>query len=343
MGRQIRGYLKTNTLKRIRLMHVEVPDNYGMTWTKNEDKEEVENHLIDRNVEQFSHAGATPFGYTELAKDLGHTYASDMAESIPNGTLEHECMENEAIRAIVGHLKRHRTIQGILSPIVTTKDFQSCFKYVPENTASLYSGRSAPHYKACAYGSKDVLADTLAKIHAAMASIPLETGFCPYRWRQTVDVMLEKIPGIARTNKLRIIQLLEEDLNQVLRVAFARNVTKLAQNHKWVISDHQYGRSHRTCISPILNKLLTIKILIQKRTNRIIFDNDAKGCYDKIISGISLASVRRLGYSKNSVRMLGKLWEQLEHHISMGYGISEATHSITVDKLLYGIGQGSCS
>jgi hypothetical protein len=158
-----------------------------------------------------------------------------------------------------------------------------------------------------------------------------------------VDVMLEKIPGIARSNKLMIIQLLEADLNQVLRAVFARNVTKLAQNHKGVIRDNQYGRSHRTCISPILNKLLTIQILIQKRTNGIFFDNDAKGCYNMIISGISLASVRRLGYPKNSVQMLGKLWEQLEHHISTLYGISEATYSSNVDKLLYGIGQGSCS
>jgi hypothetical protein len=45
--------------------------------------------------------------------------------------------------------------------------------------------------------------------------------------------------------------------------------------------------------------------------NGIIFDNNAKGCYDRIISGISLAMVRRLGYSNNYVRMLGKLWEQL--------------------------------
>jgi hypothetical protein len=37
------------------------------------------------------------------------------------------------------------------------------------------------------------------------------------------------------------------------------------------------------------------------------------------------------------------LWEKLEHHISTGYGIPEATYSSTVDKLLYGIGQGSCS
>jgi hypothetical protein len=41
--------------------------------------------------------------------------------------------------------------------------------------------------------------------------------------------------------------------------------------------------------------------------------------------------------------MLGKLWAQLEHHISTEYGISEATYSSTVDKILYGIGQWSCS
>jgi hypothetical protein len=163
-----------------------------------------------------------------------------MAENILNGTLDHKYMEKEAIYAIVGQLKRQPTIQGILSPIVTTADFQSCFKCVPEKTASSYSGRSVPHYKACADGSKEGLEDTLAEIHAAMASIPLETGFCPERWRPAVDVMLEKIPGIARTNKLMIIQLLEEDLNQVLRATFARNVTKFAQQHKGVIHNHQY-------------------------------------------------------------------------------------------------------
>jgi hypothetical protein len=55
-----------------------------------------------------------------------------MTENILNDTLEHECIDNEAICTIVGQLKRHPTIQGILSPIVTTADFQSCFKCVPE-------------------------------------------------------------------------------------------------------------------------------------------------------------------------------------------------------------------
>jgi hypothetical protein len=132
MGRKIRRYLKPNTLKRSRLMHVEVLNGEGIAWTKVEDKEEVENHLIDRNVEQFSHAGTTPFGYTELGKDLTRTGDSDMDENILNGTLEHECMDNEAICAIGGQLKRHPKIQGILSPIVMTADFQPSFKCVPE-------------------------------------------------------------------------------------------------------------------------------------------------------------------------------------------------------------------
>jgi hypothetical protein len=130
-----------------------------------------------------------------------------------------------------------------------------------------------------------------------------------------VDIMLEKIPGIARANKLRIVHLLGGGLNQVLRAVFARNITKMAHNHEGVLSEHQYGRSHHTCISPILNKFLTIQILIQKRANGIIFDNDTKGCYDRIMRGISLIMARRLGYSKNSVQMLGKIWEQLEHYI----------------------------
>jgi hypothetical protein len=41
--------------------------------------------------------------------------------------------------------------------------------------------------------------------------------------------------------------------------------------------------------------------------------------------------------------MLGKLWEQLEHHISTGFGVSDISYISTLEKLLYSIGQGSCS
>jgi hypothetical protein len=109
-------------------------------------------------------------------------------------------------------------------------------------------------------------------------TVPLEKVYCPERWKQVVDAMLEKIPGVSKSDKLRVIQLLEADINQVLRVAFARNITKLAKQHDGIISEHQYGRVHKTCMTPVLNKLLTVQLLIQKRAAGIVFENDAKGC-----------------------------------------------------------------
>jgi hypothetical protein len=74
-----------------------------------------------------------------------------------------------------------------------------------------------------------------------------------------------------------------------------------------------------------------------------VFDNDAQGCYDRIISGIALTCLRIIGYSKNSTRMLGLLWSQLEHHVAAPYGVLDKAYSLTLEKLLYGIGKGSCA
>jgi hypothetical protein len=96
-------------------------------------------------VEQFSHAGATPFGYMPLGEELDHTGESPMAADIYNGTLDHEALDDKAINAIVIQLRKHPEIQKILSPIVTEEDFKNSFKCVPQKTASSYSGQGVHH------------------------------------------------------------------------------------------------------------------------------------------------------------------------------------------------------
>jgi hypothetical protein len=64
LGRQIRGIIKPETLKRSGLTKIEVPD--GGEWKKVEDKEIMEDHLMELNIEQLSHAGNTPFEYSDL-------------------------------------------------------------------------------------------------------------------------------------------------------------------------------------------------------------------------------------------------------------------------------------
>jgi hypothetical protein len=96
-------------------------------------------------------------------------------------------------------------------------------------------------------------------------------------------------------------------------------------------------------MSPVLNKLLTIQLLIQRKVNWIVFENDGKGCNGRIASGVALTILRRLEYSKESIHMLGLLRSQMQHHIWTGFGVIEETYGSTLDKLLHGIGQCSCA
>jgi hypothetical protein len=70
-------------------------------------KEQVEELLINRNIEQLSHSGDTTFVYTALGNELGHTGDTLMDDAIYNGALEHISLKYRAIKAIVTQLCKH--------------------------------------------------------------------------------------------------------------------------------------------------------------------------------------------------------------------------------------------
>jgi hypothetical protein len=59
--------------------------------------------------------------------------------------------------------------------------------------------------------------DIQSAIHAAMMTVSLATGFCPERWKKAIDVMLEKIPGGVRSNKLQSGQEKDGNMQEVSR------------------------------------------------------------------------------------------------------------------------------
>jgi hypothetical protein len=120
LGRQIRGHLKPHTLQKSKLTAVKIPGADDSSWSRIDTKEQVEELLINRNIEKFSHAGDTPFGYTPLGEDLGHTGDTPMADDIYNGTLEHRSLTDHAIKAIVKQLHNHTVLTKMIYPVVTT-------------------------------------------------------------------------------------------------------------------------------------------------------------------------------------------------------------------------------
>jgi hypothetical protein len=178
LGHQIQGHLKPHTLQKSKLTAVEVSGAADGSWSRIDTKEHVEALLIDRNVEQFLHAGNITFGYTTLGDELGHTDDTLMADDIYNGTLEQRSLTDHAIQAIVKQLRKHPLLTKMIFPVVTTEDFISCFDCVAEKTSSSPSGRHVGHYLACT-DLKDELSVLLAAVHAAMLSIPLAEVFSP--------------------------------------------------------------------------------------------------------------------------------------------------------------------
>jgi hypothetical protein len=212
------------------LSKLTVPETDG-TWTQIFGKDDLKDHLIQRNVEQFSLAGETPFGYSPLGKELGHNRYSEMADKIHEGTLEHAALSDASINAVVKQLMKHPALDKVSKPAVTKDDFKSAFNCVRGKQRRLIPGeewnttRHAPRVLMMGlwifiYSSQS---NDVGAFRFWVLSIEMENA---------VDVMLEKIPGVSRSDKLRIIQLLEADLNQVLKIVFARNIGRSAKNMK---------------------------------------------------------------------------------------------------------------
>jgi hypothetical protein len=82
LGLQIQGHLQPHTLQKSKLTAVELSGADEGSWSRIDTKEQFEALLINPNIEQFLHAGDTPFGYTPLGDELGHTGDTRMADDI---------------------------------------------------------------------------------------------------------------------------------------------------------------------------------------------------------------------------------------------------------------------
>jgi hypothetical protein len=190
------------------------------------------------------------------------------------------------------------------------------------------------HYKAVLKN------DLIVKVHTALMSIPYQTGFSPSRWHQVVDVMLEKDPGQLRQHRLRIMALIESDYNQSQRIVLARCLTHHMED-KQMMPDMQYGsRPSKLCIRPVLNKVISYDVIRQTKVCGAFIENDAIGCYDRLVNSIVFLELWYLGIPIQLLKTIQDPWNNAVHHIKTKYGCT-ATYSNTCAKPLFGPGQGS--
>ena len=315
------------------------PKTWEGAWTSINDPSELARHVCAANTRQYHQAHHTPCGTEPLATYLGYKGDALGAQHIiagaelPSSVADQLLPETTSIFSTLTSLAQGNNLTT--SPRITPEQFKSCYKAMDKRTSSSPSGRHLGHYKAA------TLSEELTNLHSIMMSIPLSAGFSPTRWRQIIDVMLEKKPGDHRIHRLRIVALQESDFNQSNRLAIGRPLQHLVEE-LGLAPDMQHGsRASKLCQSAVLNKQLTFEIHRYQRKPLAYIENDAVGCYDRIINPLVLIFLRILGLSPSIVSSLANTWEQTYHRVRTMYGISAEVYQNTPETPLYGPGQGS--
>jgi hypothetical protein len=314
------------------------PKTWEGPWTSITDPAQIAQYVCTENSRQYSQALYTPFGSGYLADQIGLNASTQAAEDLLKGSFTPDVTQvilPETLE-ILDELGKPLSLQErVTHARISVEEFKQTYKIVKESTSSSPSGRHVGHYKAV---TKD---DLLSEILSTMMSLPYQVGFSPIRWRNVIDVMLEKKPGEPKVHRLRIIALLESDYNQANRILFARRLGFRLKDDG-LVSPMQYGsRPGKLCVSAVLNKQLAFDITRYSKQTAAFIKNDAIGCYDRLINPLLLLQLRRLGAPATSAASLHNTWSRTNHRIKTLYGVSDQMYIYSSTTPLFGPGQGS--
>jgi len=114
-----------------------------------------------------------------------------------------EC--NRYVHKRIKCLKRPKDLPPIT--MQTYEEYKRSWEIACKTTASSPSQIHFGHY------ITGIAEDTVGKLNAILANVHLLSGMAPERWKQMLNVMLQKLAGNNNVEKLRIIMLFKADFN----------------------------------------------------------------------------------------------------------------------------------
>mmetsp|Transcript_748 Transcript_748/g.1130 ORF Transcript_748/g.1130 Transcript_748/m.1130 type:complete len:523 (+) Transcript_748:2168-3736(+) len=294
---------------------------------------EIHNYLLKRNERHYSQATYTTFG------DAGPGFPyidPDSEESdqhidvMLNGTFEPWASASPHVQDFLKELQC--TITKQLDTTLQLEDFISLFKTIPENTASSVSGLHYGHYRVLS----KLEDDTFIRVLFDLVNMAFVTQSPLPRWKYSTQLMLEKGKGPAIEN-LRIIQLLEADMNWLLRFLWGRKLDRHALN-EGIYNEAPFASPGKLCISAILNKVIFFDIIRQTRQFGALMDNDATAAFDRVLPALCVVTCSQLGMPKQAQQFFFKLLRQMEYSVTTAHGQSISTYSATANPLAPGQG-----
>ena len=300
------------------------------------DCDAIEAELLRYNHSWFRQAKDTPFGNGALFDMVGYDGLTEEASAIVSGS----CIPymgipmSRELQVFLEECRRPAAVSPI-STLISRKAFVKTVKAWKETTSTSPSGRHLGHYKTA------LLDDQLLGLHVDLLNIPIAQGFAPERWTHSVTPLLEKDEGKPYLTRLRVIHLFEADYNLFLKLLYGRRLVQNAERAH-ALNDQQHGsRPRRMTTDALFLSRLEKDLIRQTKTNSAHMDNDATGCYDRIITSLGMIACRRLGMPENAIRCQADTLKHMKYAVKHMYGVSSQQYSGSESEPLFGTGQGS--
>ncbi len=244
--------------------------------------------------QQFDLSMSTPITMTSLQDHLGFLSDTKFAMQMLQGEL-HIPPDVDATTTLVLEeiVRLFGTLQdGHTKITLGAEDFQYYWRRVREKTSSSISGIHFGHYKTATYLA--ILTDFFARMITMIA----RCGCPPERWGHSLQVLLEKIAGIALVTKLRAILLMEGDFNYMNKWILGHGAINKLYNLGYVPGD-QYSQKESMAEDARLDNRLTMDLSRQMKHPLAAMSADADKCYNQInhiiMSLLLLAIVGSIG------------------------------------------------
>ena len=152
--------------------------------------------------------------------------------------------------------------------------------------------------------------------------------------------MLEKTEGQPYIHKLRIIVIIENAFNSPLKIFWNQRLLPQAQKLGLVGFGQRGGLHGQQATDCVLGQILTCNIMRETRTNGVLFNVDASGCFDREIARLNTIVCRRAGLPRSACTTNCRALDQARHHVKTANGISDDSYGNEDNLRTFGEGQG---
>jgi hypothetical protein len=317
------------------VLHIEIDTQHGPKSLHS--REEIEGQVQQNLQKRFSLGKRAPINKGSLLCDFGTLGCSDSTNQLFRGEYNFASIDDSYTEDFLREAARIKLMTDTHTQptsFVTNEDFIMYWGKANELTSSSKSGRHFGHYKAICSDKR------LVSLHVNSINMATTRGTPLTRWGQGVTVLLEKVAGTAKIDKLRAICLLEADFNWWLKVIFAKRMMQQMKDAGAIPLEQGAVKGKNTTNNSLLKQLFFDQANILHE-DCALSSTDAENCYDAVNHAACSIALQAMGVFVEFVICYLFCIQTMQYYLATGHGLSTSSYGGSRKSICMGLVQGS--